>query len=97
MNTTPFALLACMALTAAAAPSRQKGEQEIVSLVKEQLKDPESARFRDIKKMENGNFCGWVNAKNSYGGYTGYQAFFVASRTKEVTLVPPELSEPGIC
>jgi hypothetical protein len=42
------------------------------------LKDPESAMFRDIQALKRGNvttICGWVNAKNSFGGYTGYVPF----------------------
>lgn len=46
------------------------------------MKDPESARFTDLIATppdEHGKVtvCGWINAKNSYGGYTGYTAFFV--------------------
>jgi hypothetical protein len=47
------------------------------------LKDPESARFRDIhvrvEKAAAGNLvtvvCGQVNAKNSFGGYVGFRPF----------------------
>ena len=42
------------------------------------LKDPESARFgpiRAVSRIWNGSeelvVCGWVNSKNSFGGYTG--------------------------
>jgi hypothetical protein len=43
-----------------------------------QLKDPESARFTGLVIAPGkGLVCGWVNAKNSYGGYVGYQPFFV--------------------
>jgi len=42
------------------------------------LKDPESARYADVRKAEKGGMvCGWVNSKNSYGGYVGFQPFFV--------------------
>ena len=40
--------------------------------IRNMLKDPESANFRATKLFENGNACGEVNAKNSYGGYIGY-------------------------
>lgn len=45
--------------------------------VKSQLKDPESARFTFPNLLEGsltdlpGRYCGKVNAKNSYGGYSG--------------------------
>lgn len=47
--------------------------------VKSQLKDPESARFGTTIAGADAEgtitVCGWVNAKNSYGGYTGEQPF----------------------
>jgi hypothetical protein len=46
--------------------------------VKQQLLDPTSARFQDIKiKTVNGKkgLCGLVNAKNSTGGMTGTLSF----------------------
>ncbi|UCU97700.1 hypothetical protein [Acidovorax radicis] len=41
------------------------------------LKDPESARFRNLKTSLDLYFCGEVNAKNSMGGYTGFTRFIV--------------------
>ena len=50
-----------------------------------QLKDPESARFGEIWALSGSNgkrsLCGYVNAKNSYGGYTGRKIF---------TIIPPD-------
>ncbi|MFG5778003.1 hypothetical protein ACFIQF_13090 [Comamonas sp. J-3] len=46
------------------------------------LKDSVSARIKELstpKKSLDGSsweFCGLVNAKNSYGAYTGYTRFF---------------------
>ena len=48
--------------------------------VRRDLKDPDSAKFSEINvyKGESGLFsCGSVNARNSYGGYTGYTPFFI--------------------
>ncbi|OZS72283.1 hypothetical protein CHI95_22510 [Providencia rettgeri] len=50
--------------------------------VKATLKDPDSATFKHTKLVLSGDgvvdrYCGMVNAKNSYGGYTGYSVFFV--------------------
>lgn len=43
------------------------------------LKDPFSAQYRDVvfTKHPNGEyvFCGYVNSKNSYGGYIGDRLF----------------------
>ncbi|MDZ5458019.1 hypothetical protein, partial [Azohydromonas lata] len=43
--------------------------------IKDILKDPESARFYEVRRFPNGNACGFVNAKNSFGGYVGKQPF----------------------
>jgi len=55
-----------------------------MALAREQLKDPDSAKFADVRVL---NFtaqgttitmtCGTVNAKNSYGGYVGAKPFWV--------------------
>lgn len=47
------------------------------------LKDPDSAKFRGIRKVRNtysdGSVvtlvCGQVNGKNSFGGYAGFNTF----------------------
>lgn len=49
-------------------------------LVKSTLKDPDSAKFESLFKQSgesDGYVCGYVNAKNSYGGYTGKKQFYV--------------------
>jgi hypothetical protein len=52
-------------------------------MISERLKDPESARFRRMYIVGLGGsvstICGEVNAKNSYGGYTGYKPFLVVT------------------
>ena len=45
--------------------------------VADELKDPSSAQFRKVKHFPNGNSCGEVNAKNSYGGYVGFKSYMV--------------------
>jgi len=44
------------------------------------LKDPQSAQFRDVIKCpaENWLFTGEVNAKNSYGAYNGFKRFYAS-------------------
>jgi hypothetical protein len=48
--------------------------------VADQMKDPGSAKFRNTKVIidEDGSdaLCGDINAKNSYGGYTGFISFY---------------------
>lgn len=43
--------------------------------VLERLKDPESAKFGKVVYRSSGAVCGYVNAKNSFGGYSGDTAF----------------------
>jgi hypothetical protein len=57
------------------------------------LKDPDSAKFQwgPVKYVQNSSsteYCGILNAKNSYGGYTGYQMYhatFVADPKGQYT------------
>lgn len=51
-------------------------------LVSKDLKDPASAQFRDLFAFRYEGqddltvVCGQLNAKNSYGGYSGFSYFF---------------------
>jgi hypothetical protein len=46
--------------------------------VKGHLKDPDSAKFSQLNISKDGSVgCGFVNAKNSMGGYTGDQFFML--------------------
>lgn len=57
-------------------PAQRKAVQ---TGLKTRLKDPDSARFGEFKAGRDGKgeitVCGYVNAKNSYGGYTGQKPF----------------------
>lgn len=71
--------------------------------ISEELKDPNSAQFSKMQYLENPAYksrvlCGYVNAKNSYGGYIGATFFFAAalkepddvtSLTKWITYIMP--------
>lgn len=58
-----------------------KAQTEILEHLKTRLKDGESAKFRATRMVTYGGngtgrlMCGEVNAKNSYGGYTGFTRF----------------------
>jgi hypothetical protein len=41
------------------------------------LKDPDSAEFRSVRESAKRYVCGEVNAKNSFGAYTGFRRFAV--------------------
>lgn len=49
----------------------------VTALVHAELKDPSSAQFQWLPIAKSGIYCGRVNAKNSYGGYTGFRPFVV--------------------
>lgn len=52
--------------------------------VPQSLRDPDSAKFRDVFAVatDKGGLvvCGKVNAKNAFGGYTGYTSFMFNSQ-----------------
>lgn len=67
-------------------PSPKNYAAEVVSLLKSELKNPDSVQIKSITKPRRGYASygfgtkeyGWhvdvtYNAKNSYGGYTGYE------------------------
>jgi hypothetical protein len=68
-------LLLALALTGAS-PEPPKA---VIEAVKAQLKDPDSAQFKGIVQSGPSTYCGWVNAKNGFGGYSGFQLFYDAN------------------
>lgn len=67
-------------LEALAPTTLSKKQAEAVRAgVRDKLKDPESARFGSMVAGKDSKgfitVCGWVNAKNSFGGYTGDQPY----------------------
>lgn len=54
------------------ADSRRQIEAEVA----QRLRDPASRQFRNIRNPFGGLVCGEVNARNGFGGYTGFQPFF---------------------
>lgn len=62
--------------------------------VRKRLKDPKSAQFRDSFFVTWNNIpavCGWVNSKNSMGGYGGFQRFVAAGET--ITALEEEVAD----
>ena len=80
----------------------QKAQEDAIrSAVLARLKDPESARFGEIKAGVNSNgkilACGLVNSKNSYGGYTGMQPYSVEMLGETVTIQGPSELLANLC
>lgn len=91
-------LLMAIALAAGSVPT----VAEVKAAVKAELKDPQSAQFRGLKPLKDDEgkvygYCGWVNAKNSYGGYVGESFFLYNHRKRVVALVPSGLTTPDMC
>ncbi len=71
-------------------------------ILKENLKDPDSAKFRNIQKPKkfwgksltirnSWLVCGEVNSKNSYGGYSGFERYAMQFfEGGEVSILPLE-------
>jgi len=66
-------------------------EANYIDLAKDRMKgrakDPGSVQFRNIFVSRSAGVpvvCGEVNAKNSFGGYGGYQRFFSAGEIQVV-------------
>lgn len=47
----------------------------IKTSMEDRLKDSDSAKFKDVRISKDGTTCGLVNAKNSYGAYSGFEPF----------------------
>lgn len=60
-------------------------ERELKRAMQGALKDADSAKFKDLlSKIDHSRgsimlICGKVNAKNSFGAYSGFQPFIAAS------------------
>jgi hypothetical protein len=76
-------LLLAMAVAAATAPKKMQTPSAqmrgaIVAKVGDKLMDGASARYRWPKEdFEGALYCGFVNAKNSYGAYIGFRPFMI--------------------
>lgn len=89
-----FAAISCLAAESPeqqrkkAMAKLQKAQRDLLEKLRHSarssLKDPESAKFSE-ERLYNGedrdvvSLCGYVNSRNSYGGYSGKQAFIVTT------------------
>ncbi|WP_223449917.1 MULTISPECIES: hypothetical protein [unclassified Pseudomonas] len=60
-------------------------EYQAKNLVRDYLKDPQSAVFRNIDSRHQ-VFCGEVNSRNSFGGMVGFSRFIALPRDSRVFL-----------
>lgn len=80
-------------------PSLSFSQDVVEAAVRPVLRDPQSAIFRDLSATNDRKIgkspaglvvCGYVNAKNGFGGYTGDKMFinFYATRMVEIEPTP---------
>jgi hypothetical protein len=82
-------VLASIASATAASEGRHLTPQEREAVgrsLASQLRDPGSAVFKFTKTV-NGRVCGLVNARNGYGGFTGFLPFHVNVRRESKTSI----------
>ncbi len=68
-----------VSIAASSSPLTPQEQAEVRRAVGLKLKDAESARYQLPTPIGTDKvivFCGQVNAKNSYGGYSGFTQFF---------------------
>ena len=66
--------------------------------IRQRLRDPESAEFRNVHFYSGGPAavaCGEVNSKNGFGGYTGYERFIAAGNVGGLVFLASDLSSPS--
>jgi hypothetical protein len=75
-------------------PMSNSDIKKVKSVTAYRLKDPASAQFRNIRRIEQTRqdgsvtelICGEVNGKNSFGGYTGFTTFHVVRNNRQFVL-----------
>lgn len=88
MRRTAFVILIIIAFSGCDAPDIANAK----SIVAGKMKDPESARFKGVHS-EGEYVCGLINAKNSFGAYSGFQRFIVDTGSNTVELDRGELAQ----
>lgn len=87
-----FMLALALATAQASSPTASaKLQAAIKSYWSTELKDASSARWLWPKQKSALLYCGWVNAKNSFGGYAGWTPYVVdldGTRVKDGFFLP---------
>lgn len=72
-------------------------------MVADQLRDPESAKFRNVYRYvvddegkKSSGVCGEVNGKNLRGAYVGFTRFMVGKDTGRVWTDPETGADPDV-
>lgn len=91
-----MSLFLALLLAVPLVPFTEGDKATIKDAVGRHLKDPFSAQYEWPEVRSGTVYCGFVNAKNAFGAYSGYQPFlvlyYVNQRTKKVVIVQSELT-----
>lgn len=68
-------------------PMSEAAKAAIIATIEPKMLDARSARFIWPKQRDARLYCGFINAKNSYGGYAGYKPFAAIMSGKETHFV----------
>lgn len=66
--------LVAIVLLTACTSEEQREADAVKKIAAQDMKDPSSAQFRNLK-IRLASLCGEINAKNSFGAYTGFKRF----------------------
>ncbi len=70
-------------------------ERDVRQAAANVLKDPESAEYRNIRRVDRSSMiCGEVNAKNAFGAYTGFKPFVVNGSGAKLNFSVDDPSDP---
>lgn len=89
---------------------RQLELSRVKAKLTQNLKDPSSAQFRNVRRLSfldmgdkdpwsySGHYCGEINGKNSFGAYIGFQKFhmFGPDPTGKFPDDPVTISDPSV-
>ncbi|KQQ45877.1 hypothetical protein ASF61_19720 [Duganella sp. Leaf126] len=91
-----LALAALLATTGCGESKAQKRQQEASAViamgekyVREKVREPNAAQFRNQFIGKGGAPCGEVNAKDAFGAYLGYQRYISVAR--ELTMLAQDM------
>ena len=87
------AMLAIVGCGETRAQKKQREASVIISMgekyVREKIREPASAQFRNQFIGKGGAPCGEVNAKDAFGAYLGYQRYISVAR--ELTMLAQDM------
>ena len=102
MRAAQFITIVAVGLSCVGCSSKDsKAIKAVESAVREQLRDPNSATFSNVRVVGGNIVCGEVNSKNAFGGYAGRQRFLGtvtgASAQADIFSADDDKGGPTLC